>query len=267
LIYRGPFAAALTEEGELIERGQVAELPWREGMALAEEVFLLDEGGSVTNVEQEMTCACFVTPEQGAEPIVSTRPRNRTDCMVCGAPLTYPERECPELCHYCGQEKLANAVCAEGHFVCDACHSQDALKVMRHLLLQSEERDMVALLKRIRRHVALPIHGPEHHSLVPGIIVAAYRNSGGRASEAQIDSALRRGSTIAGGACAFFGVCGAATGVGTGFSILLGATPHKARERQLLQLAAADEPLLCEQFQSNKECLGRGCPLWPSRAG
>jgi hypothetical protein len=224
--------------------------------------------------------------------------------MACGAPLTYLKRERPEVCHYCGQEKLANAVCAEGHFVCDACHSEDALAVMRHLLVHSKDRDMVGLLKRIRRHVAVPVHGPEHHSLVPGIIVAAYRNSGGQAGEEQIDSALHRGSTIAGGSCAFFGVCGAAAGVGMGFSVLLGATPYEGPKRQLLQQAAAealadiaalnaprccqrdcwialrkaaelseklldirltaDEPLPCEQSELNDECIGRACPLWPA---
>mgnify|MGYP006280625527 CR=1 FL=1 len=307
LVYRGPFAAVVTEDGRVIERGQVAELPWRDGMPLEEEVFLLDERDNVANIGEEMSCACCTAPEvdDAAHAVASTR--HSTDCMVCGAPIEYLERERPQACHYCGERKAANAVCAEGHFVCDACHSEDALKVIRRLLLGSKERDMVALLKRVRRHVAVPIHGPEHHSLVPAIIVTASRNSGGPGDEGKLDSALQRGSTIAGGACAFMGVCGAAAGVGTGFSVLLGATPYKGRERQVLQRAAAevlakiaafeaprccqrdcwvalrkaaelsedvlgialsaDEPLVCGQFRNNEECIGSECPLWPDSGG
>ena len=94
---------------------------------------------------------------------------------------------------------------------------------------------MLALLEEIRRHPALPRHGPEHHSLVPGIILAAYRNSGGPVTPEMLQNALRRGKSLAGGACAFLGVCGAAAGVGAAFSLLLDATPVKSQERQLIK--------------------------------
>jgi SAM-dependent methyltransferase len=302
LVYRGPFAGVVTEDGELIRKGEVVEVSWQEGTELDEEVFLLDEHGNVRNIDQKMTCSCFQAPEQGVA-VTATAAKYRTDCLACGEPLVYLEQERPEICHYCRQEKTANAICAAGHFVCDACHSRDALAVMRHLLLHAAEPDMVCLLKRVRSHFAVPVHGPEHHSLVPGIIVAAYRICGGQAGESEIDRALERGSTVAGGACAFFGVCGAATGVGIGLSVLMKATPYKANERQVLQRVtadvlaeiaafkaprccqrdcwvalrkaaevserllgvrlAADEPLICEQHQANDQCIGRTCPLWP----
>ncbi len=302
VVYRGPFKAVVTDEGALIERGQVGRLPWQPERPLGDQVFVLDDRGNVTNVEQQMTCACFGANPQSAAPPAPAHPRSRTDCMVCGARLTYLERERAQRCHYCGEEKMANAVCAEGHFVCDACHGADAAQRMRELLLAATERDTVALLKRIRREASLPVHGPEHHMLVPGIVVIAFRNSGGRAGEAEFDSALQRGASIAGGACAFLGVCGAAAGMGTGFSVLLGATPYKARERQILQQAvaealadiaaleaprccqrdcwialrkaaevsdrvlgvhlSADAPLSCDQFSLNQECIRQQCPLW-----
>ncbi len=125
-------------------------------------------------------------------------------------------QETPARCVYCHTEQPANALCQQGHFVCDACHSRDALAVIEHLLLTTRETDMVALLEEIRRHPAVPLHGPEHHSLVPGIILAAYRNSGGTVTPEMLQTALRRGKSMAGGACAFLGVCGAAAGVGRG---------------------------------------------------
>jgi hypothetical protein len=162
---------------------------------------------------------------------------------------------------------------------------------------------MLALLQEIRRHPAIPMHGPEHHSLVPGIILAVYRTLGAPVTPEMLQTALCRGKSIAGGACAFLGFCGAATGVGAAFSILMSANPVKAKERRLikqitlesLQASAqttgarccqqecwqalrqaarlsrqyldlplpAEVPLLCRQWEQNKECQGAECPLWP----
>jgi len=331
VMYRGPFAAVITDDGTLIERGQSAELPWRDDLAVENSVFALDAEGNVANDEGAVTCgcACFAPPDEEAEVAPQAEPgceaascccapeqeieapqapstRHRVNCMACGAPLEYLEREREETCHYCGQRKHANALCEAGHFVCDTCHSKDALEVIERLLVHSTESDMIALLKRVRRHPAMPVHGPEHHSLVPGIILAAYRNIGGNVSSDDIRTAIRRGATIAGGACAFLGACGAATGVATGFSIVLGATPLKGSLRQLVQQVTAQvlaevarfsaarccqrdcwialrvaaelssdllpiplsagEPLACEQFEQNPECLGAICPLWPKAA-
>ena len=223
-------------------------------------------------------------------------------CLLCGSPLTYLNRETTARCVYCHQEDAANALCREGHYVCDACHSREALTVIEHLLLTTRETDLLALLQEIRRHPAIPMHGPEHHSLVPGIILAVYRNLGGPVTPEMLQTALRRGKSIAGGACAFLGVCGAPAGLGVAFSLLLGANPVKSQPRQwvkqitleALQASAqttgprccqqecwqalrqaarlsrqylpiplpAAVPLICRQWEQNKECLGAECPLW-----
>jgi 7,8-dihydro-6-hydroxymethylpterin dimethyltransferase len=224
-------------------------------------------------------------------------------CLVCGSPLVYQTRETLAHCYYCQRAQAANALCQAGHFVCDACHSREALTVMEHLLLASQETDLVALLAQCRRHPSLPLHGPEHHSLVPGIILTVFRNLGGQVTAEMLRTAIRRGQSLLGGACAFVGACGAAVGVGTAFSILLGATPVKSRQRHLVQqitlevLQASTQipgarccqreswlalrqaarlsephlprtlpaaaPLKCRQWRQNRECLGTACPLWP----
>ena len=326
VLYRGPFAAVLDEDGRLVRRGEAAELPWRDGEPPTGGVFVLDESGNVTNVEHETTCGCFQAPEAaassccpstdaaesaggacGCDEQAPAAGRHAADCMVCGAPLTYLPNERDEKCHYCGRERPATAVCENGHFVCDACHSEDALTAIRRMLLESDETDMAAMLAGAQRHPAVPMHGPEHHALVPAIIVAAYRNAGGEAGEPELDAALRRGSTLAGGSCAFFGACSGAVGLGIGLAVLLGATPYEGRKRGLLQRATsealseigaldaprccqrdcwialrkaaeisrevlgvrltADEPLVCTQHRTNRECIGTSCPLWPGRKG
>ena len=160
-------------------------------------------------------------------------------CLLCGSPLTYLNRETTARCVYCHEEDAANALCRQGHYVCDACHSREALTVIEHLLLTTRETDMLALLQEIRRHPAIPMHGPEHHSLVPGIILAVYRNLGGPVTPEMLQTALRRGKSIAGGACAFLGVCGAPAGLGVAFSLLLGANPVKS---QTASMGETDHP-------------------------
>jgi len=113
---------------------------------------------------------------------------------------------------------------------------------------------------------------------------------------------LKRGRGVPGGYCAFTGACGAGVGVGIAFSVLLGANPVKAQERQQVQQVTqavlreqagfaaarccqrdswlalkkaaelsqdylsialrADFPLHCRQAHQNRECLGTACPLW-----
>jgi hypothetical protein len=224
--------------------------------------------------------------------------------MVCGTDLVYLAADQTLECFYCRQLKPANAVCTGGHFVCDACHGADAEKIIKEVCLNSSESDAVVLMKTIRAHRNFRIHGPEHHAMVPAVILTALRNSGENISDDQIVTAIQRGLTIAGGACAFMGACGAAIGVGTAFSILLGANPLEGENRQaamritqkvLGKIAAYNAPrccqrdswlalqqastllkeilgkdlkvsgpIPCDQFDQNKECIRERCPLWPS---
>lgn len=83
------------------------------------------------------------------------------DCMVCGAPLVYPDESVEARCAYCGATSSADATCTQGHFVCDACHSADAAAVIAHLCETSTETDVLALFARIRAHPSFHVHGPE----------------------------------------------------------------------------------------------------------
>ena len=165
--------------------------------------------------------------------------RRRSGCMVCGADLVYGEVEHSRTCHYCGAVRPAAARCTAGHFVCDACHRAAAVGALERICLRSREPDAIALMEAVRSHPAFPAHGPEHHSLVPAVILTALRNDGAPVTDEQIVAAIRRGETVTGGACAYLGVCGAASGVGIAASLLLGADPLDGRTRQTVQRAVA----------------------------
>jgi hypothetical protein len=245
-----------------------------------------------------------VTPEEKTETRPPVLKAYKQGCMVCGAELIYAETIQSKACHYCQQVKLSDARCANGHFVCDACHTRDAVEIIKQVCLNTRERDALRLMQTIRSHPHFGQHGPEHHSLVPAVILTALRNSGDDISDDRILTGIQRGQTIAGGACAFLGVCGAAIGVGIAFSILLRADPYKADERQRVQQVTqkvlekissykaprccqrdvwlalqeasrlleeimgkklmVDKKIVCRQFPKNKECIRDQCPLWPS---
>lgn len=260
-----------------------------------------DFHGLMAAVESEPTCACFTTPE--TIPQTPAPQKERSGCMVCGEDIVYSETDHDKTCRYCGQTVVTNAQCSNGHFVCDACHRTDAIEVIKQVCLHSREPDALALMEVIRSHPHFPIHGPEHHAMVPAVILTALRNNGNDISDEQIFSAIQRGQTIAGGACAFLGACGAALGVGIAFSIMTSANPTDGTKRQevqqvtqkvLAKIASYDaprccqrdvwlalqtasellqeklgrtlqlnQPVSCRQFTQNKECIRAQCPLWP----
>ncbi len=230
----------------------------------------------------------------------------RSGCRVCGAALAYLPREIDQTCAYCRAVHVSAMRCAAGeHFVCDACHGAGALEVIERTCRAAPETDMTALLRRVRSHPAIPLHGPEHHALVPGIVLACCRNAGLDLDDARLAEAIRRGGRHPGGACGYLGACGAAVGLGAAFSVALGATPTEGPLRGdvilvvadalarigaqgaarccqrdvwlALQVAAEAAPRLlgvhptaggafdCEQFPANAECALEACPLHPLR--
>jgi hypothetical protein len=86
----------------------------------------------------------------------------------------------------------------------------------------------LAILEKVMAHPSVPMHGPEHHIMVPCVIIAAVRNAGYTVPEGAIEKALERASKVPGGWCGLYGDCGAAVGVGIAVSVLTNATPLTA---------------------------------------
>jgi len=160
-------------------------------------------------------------------------------CMVCGSELVVKEGTEKVVCHYCGEPYVTHITCEKGHYVCDSCHSSESVRLITSICRESRERDAALLMQAIRSHKSFPVHGPEHHILVPAVILTALRNNGEDITEEQIMTAVQRGRTVPGGSCGFMGVCGAATGAGIAYSILTGASPYDPELRQAVQKATA----------------------------
>ncbi len=321
VIYRGPLPYIITHSGKILCAGSVEELPESEAELLGDSVFVLDNFGNVTNVQAENTCCCLsetlsfskcCTKEQEQQrrgntmstksETLSTSTVPKSGCLICGAPIVYFPESIEVSCVFCQRKFMTNSICENGHFVCDDCHKGEATDVIENICLTTNETDMIKLLEIIRSHPRIPMHGPEHHVLVPGIILSTYRNLGGDVTDSMIVEGIKRGNTVSGGHCAFMGVCGAAVGVGIAFSIIFRANPLTPKERKIAQNATlealkeiakfkaarccqrdsylalkkakefskkyldielkAEYELKCQQKELNQECIGKACPLY-----
>ncbi len=320
VIYRGPYGAVYTESGIFLVKGRRTAVPLQELSLLDDSVFVVDKSGAVTNLVMENSCCspqteisgiaknccdssdsgCCDSPEDA-----HTTERKAEGCMVCGSELQYFTNAQDMACSYCGRMFPSNACCEQEHFVCDSCHKQNGLEVIKAICSGTEERDLITLLELIRSHPSIPMHGPEHHAMIPGIILACYKNSGGDIKEEAILTGISRGADIPGGVCGFWGACGAAIGAGIAVSTILAATPLTPSPRQtaqafsakilsviskyrggrccqretwlaLSEIARLSEEMLsvpmvaqgslrCSQYLKNKECIRKQCPLWENR--
>lgn len=312
VIYKGLGESITLENGQTLFKGVKTSIAKEFAEALSDVVFILDEKGEVTNQEGE-ACNCALPPEEKIEPkkeevkkpAFSFSPfvqKHTSNCMVCKSPLVYGNEVKEVECYYCKTKAQNSVTCKEGHYVCDKCHSKEALVVIEQICEASKQTDMMELFRTIREHPSIPKHGPEHHAMVPAIIVTAYRNLGNEIPKNALKTALSRGSTVIGGSCGFMGMCGAASGVGIGFAILLEASPVTSTSRMMAQqvthkvlgeiakyeaarccnrevwtaltLASkfseeflkvhlpTTEEVKCDQKRYNQYCYGKECPIF-----
>jgi hypothetical protein len=225
----------------------------------------------------------------------------KDNCGVCGRPLVYGTAEVVKSCDFCGQEFPALIYCPDGHYVCDVCHSKGALEILRDVLNAAESADPLEILEKVMAHPAVPMHGPEHHAILPAVILTALKNAGYEVPAGAVEKAIERGSKVPGGWCGSHGACGGGLGVGIAVSVLTEATPVKGPERSLANAATAyalsriadngarcckrslrkgleaaidfldktmdiklvtDQTIECRYVARNKECILQDCPYF-----
>lgn len=148
------------------------------------------------------------------------------NCAVCGAQLVYHEAAQPVVCDMCGKEETGHSICERGHYVCDACHRSAGVELIMRTCAESTSSDPIAIAIALMRDNSIYPNGPEHHSLVGAVLLAAYRNAGGDVDlQASLAELRNRSLQIPGGTCGFWGCCGAAVSAGQFYSIVSGSTP------------------------------------------
>lgn len=224
----------------------------------------------------------------------------KEECLICKAPLEYLVRDTLMTCAICGKTEPSKTRCVDGHYVCSECHTQ-GLDSILGLCLSERSKDPLVILEKMMSTPLCHMHGPEHHVMVGAALLTAYKNAGG---QIELPTALHemyhRGKAVPGGACGFWGACGAGISAGQFVAIATASTPLAAepwglsnqmtakaldsigknggprcckRDSYLAILAAIDfaaEHLhvqmesstpVCTRSRLNNQCIGKRCPF------
>ena len=152
-------------------------------------------------------------------------PATKEECIICKAPLEYLDTDEWMECAICHKQVQSKTRCVHGHFVCDECHTAGVDSILS-LCLNETSRDPVDILEKMMFQPFCHMHGPEHHIMVGAALLTAYKNAGGQLDlEKALQEMIRRGKEVPGGACGFWGACGAGISTGMYISIVTQATP------------------------------------------
>lgn len=148
-------------------------------------------------------------------------------CMICGKELVYSNEVYERECSLCGKTFKTNVTCTDGHFICDECHSTDAIDVIENICNETDLTDPLELSMMLMKEPFVNLHGPEHHYLIPAVLVTSFCNQfeTPELKREKLAIAKERASSVPGGYCGFYGSCGAGVGCGIFASVITGATP------------------------------------------
>lgn len=158
------------------------------------------------------------------------------NCLICGSELVYANEAAEQTCAICGKKEMGKTTCAKGHYVCNDCHRRGGVDFGLEFCPTCTSTNAVEILQQIMSDKSVYPNGPEHHTLIGASVMTAYVNAGGKINggamdlEVALKELVARSLQVPGGACGFWGCCGAATSVGQALSIINGSTPMATGE-------------------------------------
>ena len=226
------------------------------------------------------------------------------ECLICKAPLEYLNEDVEMECELCHKREKSKTRCVNGHYVCNECHTRGIDRLLG-LCMEERSKNPAVILNKMMATPFCHMHGPEHHTMVGMALLTAYRNAGGKLDlKKALTEMNSRGQSVPGGACGFWGACGAGISSGMFVSIVTGSTPlgeenfglsHKMTARSLMAIGqvggprcckrdswlsilqavdfsreylgvAMEEPKIrCAYSSRNNQCIGKRCPFCGKR--
>ena len=153
----------------------------------------------------------------------------KEECLICKQPLEYLEEGILMECAICHKKENSKTRCVNGHYVCSECHTKGMDSIIG-LCLNEHSKNPIEIINKMMSKPFCHMHGPEHHVMVGAALLTAYHNAGG---ELELEKALtemyQRGKEVPGGACGFWGACGAGISTGMYLSIVTKSTPLETK--------------------------------------
>lgn len=224
----------------------------------------------------------------------------REECLICKAPLEYLKEDIMMECAICHKTERSKTRCMNGHYVCNECHT-NGIDSIFGVCLAETSKNPVEIIRKMMRLPFCHMHGPEHHIMVGAALLTAYKNASGDIDLARsLTEMMNRGQSVPGGACGFWGACGASISTGMFVSIISGSTPlagepfglsNRMTARSLEAIGSVGGPrcckrdyflsilsaidfvkehfsiqmekpeIICEFSSQNNQCLGVRCPF------
>ena len=153
---------------------------------------------------------------------------NFTGCLICGDELEYLTDPIQNECRICRNTFVTKTICKSGHFVCDQCHENEPNDfIINYCIKECSNSDPLSMQNDLLNIKVINMHGPEHHFLVPSVLITAYYNKIQDQSqkEKKLKMLKRQVANITGGFCGFYGACGTAIGAGTFLSFITDCNP------------------------------------------
>lgn len=227
------------------------------------------------------------------------------ECLICNAPLEYLQEDVLMECEICHCKELSKTRCSKGHYVCNECHTSGIDSVIG-LCMKEDSIDPIEIIGKMMDMSFCHMHGPEHHIMVGCSLLTAYHNAGGKIDLlTALKEMVSRGKKVPGGACGFWGACGAAISTGMFISIITGSSPLATEawgQSNLMTSASLQNigeiggprcckrnsyisimtavsyaekitgvqmkpsKITCRHTSSNRQCIGQRCPFHPSNS-
>ena len=179
------------------------------------------------------------------------------DCLKCGEAVSSVNIDILENCEFCNKEFKPNRTCKNKHYICDDCYNKKLKDTITNYVQNTDSKNPQEIMLNIMKNKLLYMHGPIHHYLMPAVLLAAYKNSGGDINlEKSLKIAEDRSNNVPGGICGFWGACGASIGAGIFTSIITGSSPlaheqwslpNEMTSKTLAKISSCKGPRCCKR--------------------
>lgn len=122
---------------------------------------------------------------------------------------------------------------------------------------ESPAKTPLEMAETLMEHPEFSMHCPEHHYLVPAVLLTAACRIQGRPADDLVkilEEAQSRSKNVLGKFCGLYGACGAAIGIGIYASILTNTTPYSVETWSMVNLGTAESLLEMAKINGPRCC-------------